>query len=90
MQRSLKMGASTLSLTAAMSLFATAAFAQAAAPAPGDAVEEVVVTVLTTVTGAGRDSRRSEPASAVRGLACEHDPRRSGQHAVDGQLPELA
>src|SRR3954462_9123773 len=44
MQRSLKMGVSTLSLTAAMSLFATAAFAQAAAPAPGDAVEEVVVT----------------------------------------------
>ena len=50
MHRNLKMGASTLSLTAALSLFATAAFAQAAgAPAEG-AVEEVVVTGSRIVT----------------------------------------
>jgi iron complex outermembrane receptor protein len=49
MQRSLKMGVSTLSLTAALSLFATATFAQTAASGEG-AVEEVVVTGSRIVT----------------------------------------
>jgi outer membrane receptor protein involved in Fe transport len=52
MQRSLKMGVSTLSLTAALSLFGASAFAQTTVAAPDGAasVDEVVVTGSRIVT----------------------------------------